>query len=349
MTSQTTPSRARSVARGMLGMVVVGSSVGVSRTLVHAPLFAAQGLRYAAAVPVLLIMARAAHVRIVRPRGAEWIWLAGIAVMGLVVFNVAIVRGVAHAQPAAIAVALALVPILLGVIGPGLQRQRPSRQILLAALIVTAGSVLVEGAGRTDAAGVAWAAVALACEASFTLLAVPVLPRHGAWGVSVHSVWMGAIMLIVLSVVTEGPAAAGRLTAGGWAAIGYLAVMVTAVAFLLWYSTVAALGPGPVGLLTGIAPVSAALAGILTGSRVPGPLVWLGLLVVIAGLATGLRAPSTQPARTEPARTEPARTEPARTEPARTEPARTELQEGDLTCSATTPRSPSDTRRSALA
>lgn len=326
--------RARSVARGMLGMVVVGSSVGVSRTLTHAPLFTAQAIRYAIAIPVLLILARAARAHIVRPRGAEWFWLAGIAAMGLVLFNTAIVRGVAHAQPAAIAVALALVPILLGVIGPVLQRQRPSRQVLLAALVVTAGSMLVEGAGHSDAAGVAWAAVALACEAAFTLLAVPVLPRHGAWGVSVHSVWMGTMMLIVLSAVTEGPAAAGRLTAADWAAVGYLAVMVTAVAFLLWYSTVAALGPGPVGLLTGIAPISAALTGMLTGGRSPGPLVWLGLLVVVSGLATGLRAPPTsQPSQPS---------------------THTELpdpgpQGGELTCSATTTRSSSDTRRSALA
>jgi drug/metabolite transporter (DMT)-like permease len=209
------------------------------------------------------------------------------------------------------------VPVVLGVAGPLLERQRPSRPILLAAVVVTAGSVLVEGAGRAGPAGIAWAAVALACESAFTLLAVPVLPRHGAWGVSVHSVWLGTIMLIVLSAVTEGPAAAARLTAAEWAAIAYLAVMVTAVAFVLWYSTVAVLGPGPAGLLTGIAPVSAALTGIITGSQVPGPLVWLGMLVVIGGLVTGLRPLS---------------------------------QEGELpACSATTTRSPGNSRRSALA
>ena len=191
-------------------------------------------------------------------------------------------------QPAVIAVAVACVPVLLGIIGPLLERQVPRRKIVLAALAVTAGSVLVVGTGRTDAAGVGWAAVALACEAAFTLLAVPVLPRHGAWGVSVHSVWMGAAMLVVLGIVTEGPAAVTRLTAADWAAMGYLAVMVTAVAFILWYSTVAALGAGRVGLLTGIAPVAAAVTGIMGGSQAPRPLVWLGMLVVISGLAAGL-------------------------------------------------------------
>ena len=163
--------------------------------------------------------------------------------MGLVLFNVAIVRGVAQTGPAMIAVAVACVPVLLSVLGPLLQRQAPRRQAVLAAAIVTAGAVLVEGAGRISAIGLAWAAVALACEASFTLLAIPVLRRHGAWGVSVHSVWIGAVMLTVLGVATEGPAAAARLTPSHLAALGYLALLVTVVAFVLWYSTVAALGP----------------------------------------------------------------------------------------------------------
>lgn len=269
-------------------MALVGGSVGVSRELTSAPLFTAQAIRYAAASAVLLALARAARVPLVRPRGREWLWLTGIAALGLVLFNVAIVRGVAHAEPAVIAVAVACVPVVLGVAGPLLERRPPRRRVLIAAAVVTAGSALVEGGGRADAVGVGWAAVALICEAAFTLLAVPVLPRHGAWGVSLHSVWIGTLMLAVLGIVTEGPGAAGRLTAADWAAMAYLAVMVTAVAFILWYSTVAALGAGAVGLLTGMAPVSAAFTGVATGGRVPGPAVWCGVAVVIAGLAAGL-------------------------------------------------------------
>lgn len=269
-------------------MCLVGGSVGVSRELTSAPLFTAQAIRYAAASLILLALAKAARVPIVRPRGREWLWLTGIAALGLVLFNVAIVRGVAHAEPAVIAVAVACVPVVLGVIGPLLEGRRPNRRVLLAAVVVTAGSALVEGTGRADAIGIGWAAVALVCEASFTLMAVPVLGRHGAWGVSLHSVWIGAVMLALLGLAGEGPNAAGRLTGAEWAAMAYLAIMVTAVAFLLWYSTVAALGVGAVGLLTGVAPICAAFTGIATGGRVPGPLVWAGVLVVISGLAVGL-------------------------------------------------------------
>lgn len=283
------PVSVRDLAPGVVGMVLVGSSVTVSRSLAGAPLFTAQAVRYTAAALILVLLARAAGVPLQRPRGREWLWLAGVAATGLVLFNVAVVRGVAHAEPAVIAVAVACAPVLLGAVGPLLERSRPSRRVLLAAPVVVAGAVLVEGSGRTDAAGVGWAALALACEAGFTLLAVPVLGRHGAWGVSVHAVWMGAVMLAGLAVFTEPPSAVTELGAAQWAAVGYLAVLVTAVAFLLWYRTVAAVGSGRAGLLTGVAPLAAAGAGALTGGGVPGAPVWLGLAVVIAGLAAGLR------------------------------------------------------------
>jgi drug/metabolite transporter (DMT)-like permease len=276
------------IAAGVSAMSLVGGSVAVSHALIAAPLFWAQAMRYAIAVVLLFTLATCAHVPIARPRGREWLLLSGIAATGLVLFNVAIVRGAAHAEPAVIAVAVACVPIMLGIIGPLLERQAPHRRILLAAVVVTAGSALVEGAGATDAAGVVWAVVTLLCESAFTLLAVPVLPRLGAWGVSLHSVWMGAVMLIALGTLTEGAGAAARLTAADWAAIAYLAVMVTAVAFVLWYSAVASLGPGPAGLLAGVAPVTAAALGAAAGSRAPSPYVWAGILLVMCGLGAGL-------------------------------------------------------------
>lgn len=107
---------------------------------------------------------------------------------------------------------------------------------------------------------------------------------------SLHAVWMGAVMLAVLTVCVEGPSELVTVSPRQWAATGYLAVMVTAVAFLLWYRTVAAVGSGRAGLLTGVAPLAAAGAGAATGGGVPGPAVWLGLAVVVAGLAVGLRA-----------------------------------------------------------
>jgi len=279
---------AQGLALGVFAMTLVGGSVAVSVVLGDAPFFTAQAIRYGTAAGLLALLARMARGRIVRPRGTEWLWLTGIATTGLVLFNVALIRGVAHAEPATIAVAVACVPVVIGLIGPLLDRQRPARRVVLAAVVVTMGGVLVEGTGRTDAVGVAWAVVALLCEAAFTLLAVPVLRRHGAWGVSLHTVWIGTAMLVVLAMLVDGPQATLRLRVDDWAAIGYLTVMVTAVAFLCWYTCVAAIGSPRAGLLTGFAPPAAAFAGAATIGQLPALPVWLGIGVVCVGLTIGL-------------------------------------------------------------
>lgn len=287
----------RPLLSGVAGMIIVGSSVGVSRTLGDAPLFTTQALRYAAAAVILLVLARSLGVRLRRPRAREWWWLIGVAGSGLVLFNVAVVRGVAHAEPAVIAVAVACAPVFIGVLGPLLEGRRPTTRLLAAAALVTAGGALVAGTGSGDPVGIGWAVVALLCEAGFTLLAVPVLGRHGPWGISLHAVWIAALLLAVLGVAVEGPTATTTLTPANWGAIGYLAVLVTVVAFLLWYSAVAALGSGRAGLLTGVAPISAAIGGAVLGAGIPELPVWFGMFVVIGGVAVGLvpgqRAPRT--------------------------------------------------------
>ncbi len=269
-------------------MTFVGSSVAVSHALTTAPLFTAQGVRYAAAALLLVVLARVAGVRVLRPRGVEWAWLAGVALTGLVLFNVAVVRGVAHAEPAVIAVAVSCAPVLIGLVGPLLEGRSPHARTVLAAAVVTVGSVLVAGFGVTDATGLVWAVVALLCEAAFTLLAVPVLARLSPWGVSVHAVWMAAVGLLALGLATEGPRAATDLTGRQWLALLHLAVLVTAAAFVLWYGAVAGLGSGRAALLCGVAPVAAALVGIATTGHVPALLVWVGIGVVLAGLGLGL-------------------------------------------------------------
>lgn len=277
------------VLAGATGMVFVGGSVAVSGVLADAPLFTVQSLRYAVACLLLLAYARLSRTRLVLPRGVEWLWLLGVTVAGLLIFNVALVQGAKHAEPAVLGVAVACVPILLAVIGPMLEGRGPAPAVLAAAVVVTLGAGLVQGLGRADGAGVVCAVVTFVCEAGFTLMAVPLLGRHGALGVSVHTTWLAAVMFGLLGIGWEGPSAITGLHTDDVLAAAYLAVGVTAVAFVLWYTCVSRLGAGRAGLLTGVAPVAAAVTGIALGGPVPRPLVWAGMATVAAGLALGLR------------------------------------------------------------
>ena len=185
-------------------------------------------------------------------------------------------------------VAVACVPVLLAVVGPLLEGHTPASRLIAAALVVTAAR-LCQGFGRADAIGLLWALVTFACgKAGFTLLAVPVLGRHGPIGVSVHATWMAALLFGVTGVgwggAGGGAAArrrgpAGRGLSGGRRDGDGVRPLV--------HLRRGAAPPGP-GLLTGIAPIAAAATGMALGGPRPSLLVWLGVAVVAAGLALGL-------------------------------------------------------------
>jgi len=110
------------VITGTAAMACVGSSAALSARLAAAPVLTAQAIRYAAECLLLAVLARATGRRLVWPRGTEWGWLLGTAVTGLALFNIALVRGTAHAEPAVFGVAVASVPLLLAVIAPVIDR-----------------------------------------------------------------------------------------------------------------------------------------------------------------------------------------------------------------------------------
>lgn len=151
----------------------------MSGALAESPLHTVQALRYTAACLLLLVTARAGRHRLVRPSGTDGVWLFGVSATGLVLSNLALVGGSRHAEPAVLGVAAASVPHVLTFTAPLMEGRRPSPVVLVAALVVTCGAALVQGGGRSDLAGLGFAAAVLACEAGFTLLAVPVLRRHG--------------------------------------------------------------------------------------------------------------------------------------------------------------------------
>ncbi|MFN2607192.1 MAG: DMT family transporter [Acidimicrobiales bacterium] len=269
-------------------MTIVGASFAVSEALVHYPVYTAQAVRYGLSTLVLAGAARVVHRPVPRPTRRELVRLALLAATGLALFNVAVVRSVGHAEPAVLGVVVGMVPLVLAVGGPLARGERPPAAVVAGAGAVVAGAALVQGGGRTDWVGLAWAVVALACEALFTLLAAPMLARLGALGVSVHTCRIATVQLVVLAVVLDGRKALAVPDRWQVLAVAYLVVALTAVAFLLWFTAVARLRPEGAGLFAGIIPVAATAAGLVNGSSTVGPAVVSGVLVVAAGVVGGL-------------------------------------------------------------
>ena len=269
-------------------MAVVGSGVTVSDDLVDYPVFTAQAIRYGCAAVLPAVGLRAAGRTIPMPRGRDWVWLLMLAATGQALYNVAVVQAVSEAEPAAVAVVIGSVPLVLTIAEAIRTRTPPTIFTTVGVGLVVTGAALVQGGGRVTMAGVLWSLLALACEAAFTLLAIPILDRLGPFGVSTHTCWIAAVQLTVVALVADGrdalPALAGRQIF----AIAYLAVALTAVAFVLWYTAVQRIGPSTAGLFAGLIPVSAAITGLIPGLTTITPEVLGGTLIVGIGITIGL-------------------------------------------------------------
>ncbi len=169
-----------------------------------------------------------------------------------------------------------------------MQRQSPRTRLVVAAVVVTAGAAVSAGLGHTSLLGVALAVGALLCEAAFSLLAIPLLPRLGAVRVSAYSAVASVPLLLVAGLLVQGSASLRVPTAGESVALLYMATVVTAFAFFCWYSSLPQLGPEKAGLFSGFIPIGALASSVLLGTGRPGLVEVLGIAVVVAGLLVGM-------------------------------------------------------------
>ncbi|GAA3201273.1 DMT family transporter [Dactylosporangium siamense] len=266
----------------VLTCAILGSSFTVSRSLVDYPVLTGQALRYTLATAALALL-----TSWLRPTGRELLRLALVAATGLVGFNVLLMYALRHADPAAIGTIVGVSPLLLALLGPLQERRRPSPRLLLAATVVVLGAVLVEGGGRIDGPGLLAAVGVLLCEAAFSLLAAPLLPRLGPVRVSA---WSTALAVPMLLVVLPFSGELPRLpTVGEGSALAFLGLVLTVVAFVCWYTGVAHLGVERAGVFVGLVPVFALATVAVTDRVAPDPRQLAGVLAVAAGLVIGLR------------------------------------------------------------
>jgi drug/metabolite transporter (DMT)-like permease len=278
--------------RGSVGaaaaMFLVGTLAAISAVINRYPLYGGQALRYTLAALILVAVARAVGLALVRPTGRELVLLLALAATGLVLFNLCVIQATRHASATLVGTVIGTVPVVLALVGPLLARSRPSGRVLVAASVVVAGATITTGVGSGSLTGLLYAVGALACEACFSLLAIPLLPRLGPIRVSAYTQAIAVPMLLLLGAVVDGPGMLRVPTAAEAAALVYLSTVVSAGAFFLWYDALPRLGADRAGLFAGVLPLGAIVTSVLLGLGTPTATELAGATVVVAGLAVGL-------------------------------------------------------------
>ncbi|NGY62435.1 DMT family transporter [Lentzea sp. NEAU-D13] len=276
------------------GTVLAGTSFAATGLLVGYPFMSGQTLRFAAgtlALGVVLLWTRSA---LPRPTVRELALLALLAATGLVGFNLASLAALRFSEPAALGVVVGGTPLVVALTVPLLAGKRPSAPLIGASLLVVLGAAVVIGWGATTPAGFGFAVLALLGETAFTILAVPVLPRLGPVVVSAYVCALAAVEMAVLTLALEFPHALRAPTASEAWALVYLAVGVTAVAFICYYAGIQRLGAERTSLFAGLIPVASAFAAPLVGTGALGLAQVAGSVLVGIGITVGMVAQNTE-------------------------------------------------------
>lgn len=274
-------------------MTMVGSSIAVTGFLRDYPVYAGQGLRFAIAAVLLLVV-----LRVVRNPGgsghgraslSDWARITLLSAIGMVGFNVFMVAAERHADPALVGVIVGCAPVVIALLTPLLSRRSPSARLVLAGMIVAVGAALAHGLGEGSLLGVFLAICTMLGEVGFALLAVPVLEKLGALRVSTYAC-IAAVPLCLVGMVISGSV---RVPTGDeLLALIWLGVFVTAGAYVCWFTAVGALGAERAGLFTSLIPISAVGLTAALGTGTPTLTHFVGAVFVLAGLLVGMRTPS---------------------------------------------------------
>ncbi|MGC0419241.1 DMT family transporter [Embleya sp. AB8] len=269
---------------------LIGAAAGVSAVLRDYPVTGGQLLRYALAALVLFGVLRVRRIPLLRPTRRELARLGLLSLSGQTLFNLCLFAALDRADPATVGSILGATPLLLVLVAPALGGRRPNRTVLGAALIVVTGAAIVQGLGGGTALGLVFACGVALCELGFTLIAVPLLPRLGAWRIAAYATAMAIPQMLLVGICVDGTALLRMPSGAEFAALSYLALPLTAGAFLLWYSALARIEPERAGLFMGLVPVTAALSGLALGTGAPTLGQFGGALLVGAGVVLGMRA-----------------------------------------------------------
>lgn len=266
--------------------IAVGTSVAATSALKSYPVSMAQMLRYGIAAVLLVVLSR----RLPRIQLRDLPLVAALAATGLVGFNVCLLNAVRSGDAGSVGVVIGGLPIVLALSGPLLRRQPPHPAVMAAAILVSAGAAAVQWTGNgLSLRAWAFAAGALACEAAFSILALPLLERLGPIGISAYAS-LGATVMLAAIVVIAGDSALKAPTTNQTLAILELAVFVTAAAFVLWYSSIKKIGMESAGLFAGLVPIAALLSTAFVGQTSLDRLRLIGAAAVALGVCAGLRA-----------------------------------------------------------
>jgi drug/metabolite transporter (DMT)-like permease len=183
--------------------------------------------------------------------------------------------------------------ITMAASGPLLGEWPTGRQLALAALSVVGVWLAVIGAEGADVTlelgELGWGVLAGTAYAGYTLFGRWSAPRHGSFPTLLHTT-VGCCLSLALILPVLGMPVTLPETNRGWALMAFYALLTLAIPSALYYEALGRIEAGRAAIATTLEPVVAAVLATVLLEQGLDPLGWVGLAMVVGGVAGGYAA-----------------------------------------------------------
>ncbi len=225
-----------------------------------------------------------------RVRRADLPGLLALGLLGHAGYQSLFMAGLSRTSAGHSSLILAMVPLFVGAIGAALGIERPPRRTWIGLAVALLGVfTLVRGQGGLSAAGGTIAGDLLmlgsaVCWASYTILSRPYLERYSPLCLTTVTLLLGLPVILASAV----PGALGldwpSVGQGAWAALAFSSIFAVAVSYIIWYTSVAAVGGARTAAMANLIPVVALLSARVLLDEPLGPLQVGGGAVILFGV-----------------------------------------------------------------
>jgi drug/metabolite transporter (DMT)-like permease len=291
------PSTTRAYLGAMFAVVVWGASFIATKIAVReTDPITVICLRFGIGILVLFAaVARRGEFHL--PGWKDLLQFLGIGTLGITVHQALQVTGLVTAQASTTAWIITATPLTMAIVGWVVMRERLEWRQWAGIAVGAAGVLVVVSRGE-------WASVAARSFGSvgdllvslstvtwalFSVYSRRALQRHAAAPMMLYVMAGGWLMAVVPWILSGGLPGVSRLTPTGWAAIVFLGVLCSGLAYIYWYDALRVLPTAKVGSLLYFEPlVTMAVAAAMLGEPITAASI-LGGLVIVAGVRIATR------------------------------------------------------------
>jgi drug/metabolite transporter (DMT)-like permease len=249
-------------------------------------------LRLVGGLAVLLPVVRLVEAPMSRPGPRDGWRIAWMGALGFAAAFALSHWGLARSTATNAALLTIVEPVSIMMLSPLLLGERLRRRETAGAVLAVAGATLVvlDGVpGLTRALAPHWRGDVLLVLAgiafgSYTLIGRDVLARHSPLAVTTRSIGWGAVVMTPVAGIEWLGGARPVWTAGAVSGALYLAVVITALGYLLWNWALARVGAPQAAIFVTVQPIGGALLGILLLREPATAFTLVGGLLIVAGL-----------------------------------------------------------------